>query len=240
MLKAARHPDAPAPRRQTRTRASPLTWYQVGQPDLRYGEHEGTLVGELGLANTARNSRTGSAPSRTALRTAPCTNASRTGHYLDTHDGRGGAKVLIFGLVALRVFLAGDAAHIHSPAGGQGMNTGIQDAHNLGWKLAAIANGVPPALLDTYETERRPVAAGVLALSNAPAPDASGARYRHPTRHEHAPARRRLPRLRSGPGRSQRHCSAPRGRPAPRTPPSYADVGVTSLVGAVTGPGSSV
>lgn len=66
-----------------------------------------------------------------------------------------------------RVFLAGDAAHIHSPAGGQGMNTGIQDAHNLGWKLAAVAKGASPALLDSYEAERRPVAAGVLALSNA-------------------------------------------------------------------------
>lgn len=66
-----------------------------------------------------------------------------------------------------RVFLAGDAAHIHSPAGGQGMNTGIQDARNLGWKLAAVVNGATPALLDSYEAERRPVAAGVLALSNA-------------------------------------------------------------------------
>jgi 2-polyprenyl-6-methoxyphenol hydroxylase-like FAD-dependent oxidoreductase len=66
-----------------------------------------------------------------------------------------------------RVFLAGDAAHIHSPAGGQGMNTGIQDAHNLGWKLAAVAFGASPTLLDTYEAERRPVAAHVLELSNA-------------------------------------------------------------------------
>ncbi|HEY3559752.1 MAG TPA: FAD-dependent oxidoreductase [Kribbella sp.] len=65
-----------------------------------------------------------------------------------------------------RVFLAGDAAHIHSPAGGQGMNTGIQDAYNLGWKLAAVVNGASPELLDTYEAERRPIAAGVLALSN--------------------------------------------------------------------------
>ncbi|MHA7984999.1 FAD-dependent oxidoreductase [Rathayibacter sp. CAU 1779] len=65
-----------------------------------------------------------------------------------------------------RVFLAGDAAHIHSPAGGQGMNTGIQDAHNLGWKLAAVELGAAPTLLDSYEAERRPVAAGVLALSN--------------------------------------------------------------------------
>ncbi|WP_437676557.1 FAD-dependent monooxygenase [Sorangium sp. So ce131] len=58
-----------------------------------------------------------------------------------------------------RVFLAGDAAHIHSPAGGQGMNTGIQDACNLAWKLAAVAQGRMPAwLLDTYEMERLPVA----------------------------------------------------------------------------------
>jgi len=64
-----------------------------------------------------------------------------------------------------RVFLAGDAAHIHPPAGGQGMNTGIQDAYNLGWKLAAVAKGASPTLLDSYEAERRPIAIGVLALS---------------------------------------------------------------------------
>lgn len=57
-----------------------------------------------------------------------------------------------------RVFLAGDAAHIHLPAGGQGMNVGIQDAMNLGWKLAAVIKGeAPEELLDTYEAERRPV-----------------------------------------------------------------------------------
>jgi 2-polyprenyl-6-methoxyphenol hydroxylase-like FAD-dependent oxidoreductase len=59
------------------------------------------------------------------------------------------------------VFLAGDAAHVHSPAGGQGLNTGVQDAFNLGWKLATGDN----ALLDTYEAERLPVAAGVLGIS---------------------------------------------------------------------------
>ena len=64
------------------------------------------------------------------------------------------------------VFLAGDAAHIHSPAGGQGMNTGIQDAYNLGWKLATVWKGGSSALLDSYEAERRPVAAHVLALSD--------------------------------------------------------------------------
>jgi 2-polyprenyl-6-methoxyphenol hydroxylase-like FAD-dependent oxidoreductase len=65
------------------------------------------------------------------------------------------------------IFLAGDAAHIHSPYGGQGMNTGIQDAYNLGWKFAAVTNGAAPTLLDSYEAERRPVAAGILKLSNA-------------------------------------------------------------------------
>jgi 2-polyprenyl-6-methoxyphenol hydroxylase-like FAD-dependent oxidoreductase len=65
-----------------------------------------------------------------------------------------------------RTFLAGDAAHVHTPAGGQGMNTGIQDAYNLGWKLAAVIGGANPTLLDTYEEERLPVAASVLGLSN--------------------------------------------------------------------------
>ncbi|HTU46795.1 MAG TPA: FAD-dependent oxidoreductase [Bryobacteraceae bacterium] len=64
-----------------------------------------------------------------------------------------------------RVFLTGDAAHVHSPAGGQGMNTGIQDAYNLGWKLGCVLEGAPDALLDTYEEERLPVAANVLGLS---------------------------------------------------------------------------
>jgi 2-polyprenyl-6-methoxyphenol hydroxylase-like FAD-dependent oxidoreductase len=64
-----------------------------------------------------------------------------------------------------RVFVAGDAAHVHTPAGGQGMNTGIQDAFNLGWKLAAVHRGADSALLDSYEAERLPVARHVLALS---------------------------------------------------------------------------
>jgi 2-polyprenyl-6-methoxyphenol hydroxylase-like FAD-dependent oxidoreductase len=67
-----------------------------------------------------------------------------------------------------RVFLAGDAAHVHSPAGGQGMNTGLQDAANLGWKLAAVTRGqAPDGLLDTYESERHPVGHLVLRSSGA-------------------------------------------------------------------------
>jgi 2-polyprenyl-6-methoxyphenol hydroxylase-like FAD-dependent oxidoreductase len=65
------------------------------------------------------------------------------------------------------VLLAGDAVHIHTPAGGQGMNTGITDAHNLGWKLALVADGrAPDRLLDTYGAERQPVAEQVLGLTH--------------------------------------------------------------------------
>ena len=62
-----------------------------------------------------------------------------------------------------RVLLAGDAAHVHGPAGGQGLNVGVQDAVNLGWKLAQVVNKTSPeSLLDTYHAERHPVGARVL------------------------------------------------------------------------------
>lgn len=64
-----------------------------------------------------------------------------------------------------RIFLAGDAAHAHTPAGAQGLNTGVQDSYNLGWKLAQVIAGAPTELLDTYESERQPIAATVLGLS---------------------------------------------------------------------------
>jgi 2-polyprenyl-6-methoxyphenol hydroxylase-like FAD-dependent oxidoreductase len=67
-----------------------------------------------------------------------------------------------------RVLLAGDSAHVHPPAGGQGLNLGIQDSFNLGWKLAAQVNGwAPDGLLDSYHTERHPVAADVLENTRA-------------------------------------------------------------------------
>lgn len=66
-----------------------------------------------------------------------------------------------------RVFVAGDAAHVHSPAGGQGLNTGLQDAFNLAWKLALVLRGqVPESLLDTYQAERHPVGQQVLRTSD--------------------------------------------------------------------------
>lgn len=65
-----------------------------------------------------------------------------------------------------RAFIAGDAAHIHSPTGGLGLNTGMQDAYNLAWKLALVIRGLAdPALLDSYESERTPVADAVLRLA---------------------------------------------------------------------------
>ena len=67
-----------------------------------------------------------------------------------------------------RVLLAGDAAHVHSPAGGQGLNIGVQDAVNLGWKLAQVVNGVAPdSLLDSYHAERHPIGARVLKTTMA-------------------------------------------------------------------------
>ncbi|GAA3567389.1 FAD-dependent monooxygenase [Nonomuraea rosea] len=79
------------------------------------------------------------------------------------HSERKQAEHYRFG----RVLLAGDAAHVHSPAGAQGMNTGIGDATNLGWKLAATVHGTAPAwLLDTYEAERHPVGERVLKVTD--------------------------------------------------------------------------
>lgn len=67
-----------------------------------------------------------------------------------------------------RISVGGDAAHIHSPAGAQGMNTGIQDMINLGWKLARVVRGeTPPALLDTYEADRLPVMRHVLSRTDS-------------------------------------------------------------------------
>ncbi|WP_320782731.1 FAD-dependent monooxygenase [Streptomyces sp. CRN 30] len=100
-----------------------------------------------------------------------------------------------------RVFLAGDAAHVHSPAGGQGMNTGLQDAANLSWKLAAVLRGhAPDGLLDTYQAERHPVgrtvlrsSGGIVRLAMADRPFTRGLRAAATTVLDHVgPARRRM------------------------------------------------
>src|SRR5256885_322022 len=87
--------------------------------------------------------------SRTAGRCARCTSPAAT-----YREGR--------------VLLAGDSARVHAPTGGQGLNIGVQDAVNLGWKLAQVVNGTSPeTLLDTYEAERHPIAAQVLRSTMA-------------------------------------------------------------------------
>jgi len=77
-----------------------------------------------------------------------------------------------------RVLIAGDAAHVHPPTGGQGLNTSVQDAYNLGWKLAAVVKGAADDLLDTYEAERRPVAAQMLGLATRLLDEAKDGRMR--------------------------------------------------------------
>ena len=100
-----------------------------------------------------------------------------------------------------RVLLAGDAAHVHPPQGGQGLNTGVQDAVNLGWKLAQVVNGTSPeSLLDTYHAERHPVGARVLQNTMAQValvrprrpPRGAAGHHDRPTGHGRAaPAHRR-------------------------------------------------
>jgi 2-polyprenyl-6-methoxyphenol hydroxylase-like FAD-dependent oxidoreductase len=116
----------------------------------------------------------------TAERPADVIDAGLVQHVLDTRGPRNtkvrevawGSQFHVSHKIAEhfrqgRVFLAGDAAHVHSPAGGQGMNRGIQDAFELGWLLAAALAGTPGLKLDTYEHRRRPVAKSTVRLTNA-------------------------------------------------------------------------
>jgi 2-polyprenyl-6-methoxyphenol hydroxylase-like FAD-dependent oxidoreductase len=111
--------------------------------------------------------------------TPPNPGTAEIQDLIDRHTGRSGIRVRAVLWASIwrsnvrladryrdgRVFLAGDSAHVHPPAGGLGMNTSVQDAANLGWKLAHVLAGAPAGLLDTYEQERRPVAAEVLGFS---------------------------------------------------------------------------
>lgn len=120
----------------------------IAQPDGADPTHEPTLAEFQALVNAL-------GPAGTRLRDPVWLAAFHLHHRKVTHYRHG------------RVFLAGDAAHIHSPAGGQGMNTGIQDAHNLAWKIAFVLhNGARDTLLDTYHTERDAVGTQVLRVSD--------------------------------------------------------------------------
>ncbi|MFI5508151.1 FAD-dependent monooxygenase [Mycobacterium sp. NPDC051804] len=102
-------------------------------------------------------------PEPTTARNMRWSSVFRISHRIVDAYGRG------------RVFVAGDAAHIHPPTGAQGMNTGIQDAHNLAWKLAlAVSGRAAPALLDSYDAERRPVGEEVVGRTVRSARDGIG------------------------------------------------------------------
>ncbi len=145
-------------------------------------------------------------PEPTTARNLRWSSVFRISHRIVDAYGRG------------RVFVAGDAAHIHPPTGAQGMNTGIQDAHNLAWKLAlAVAGHAAPGLLDSYDAERRPVGEEVVGRTVRSAregigADSTDADVRHPPR---SPAAHRL---RGQPDRRRgRGCAcARRDRPDPR------------------------
>lgn len=132
-----------------------------------------------------------------------------------------------------RVLLAGDAAHIHSPAGGQGLNTSVQDAYNLGWKLGRVLScGAGPALLDSYEAERLPLAAEVLGLSTRL--HRSGSRRRGPETQQLGIAYRDSPlsrELRANPGGTLRA-----GDRAPDAVCTTADGSTLRLFDAFRGP----
>jgi 2-polyprenyl-6-methoxyphenol hydroxylase-like FAD-dependent oxidoreductase len=103
-------------------------------------------------------------PAPTTARNLRWSSVFRISHRIVNAYGRG------------RVFVAGDAAHIHPPTGAQGMNTGIQDAHNLAWKLAlAVSGRAAPGLLDSYDAERRPVGEEVVGRTVRSARDGIGA-----------------------------------------------------------------
>ncbi len=151
-------PDSPLSRdawhRWTRDQASHLALCPLIGTDLFQLQAVIPTEGEPDLGREALQAMIDSRTGRADIRVAEVTWASAF---------RGGAR-LADRFVNGRVILMGDAAHVHPPTGGQGLNTSVQDAWNLGWKLALAVQGGPD-LLDTYERERREVAAGVLGLS---------------------------------------------------------------------------
>ena len=144
---------------------------EVRKTQLRFG------AGPSGTGSTASSCPPrgwpGTARSRRPSRSSSSSCGRSPGTDFGVHSPRwlsrfGDATRLAERYRVGRVLLAGDAAHIHPPIGGQGLNLGIQDAFNLGWKLAAEVGGwAPERLLDTYHTERHPVAADVLDNTRA-------------------------------------------------------------------------
>lgn len=135
--------------------AGPLAICPLAGTDLFQIQAPVPLEGDIGLSAAALTERVALHTARTDITVHSVAwastynmNARLADRYRDRH-----------------VFLVGDAAHVHPPTGGQGLNTSVQDAYNLGWKLAAVLAGAPDGLLETYEAERRPVAADVLGLS---------------------------------------------------------------------------
>jgi 2-polyprenyl-6-methoxyphenol hydroxylase-like FAD-dependent oxidoreductase len=138
---------------------TPTTWRVMaieaaGAPDRVVGDHADVSTYELSLANLQRIVNDPTYGSVT-LRDAAWPTRFRLHHRQAAQYQKG------------RIFLAGDAAHIHSPVGAQGMNTGIQDAWNLGWKLALVARGrADNRLIDTYNDERWPVGRTLLRATD--------------------------------------------------------------------------
>jgi 2-polyprenyl-6-methoxyphenol hydroxylase-like FAD-dependent oxidoreductase len=132
------------------TGACPLPHGEQFQWMIRLGPDEDPPVGEDQITARIR-AHTGN--KRLAVHNITWTSVFRPNIRLAENYRRG------------RIFLAGDAAHVHPPTGAQGLNTGVQDAYNLGWKFGQVLAGAPPELLDTYEAERQPIAEAVLGLS---------------------------------------------------------------------------
>jgi 2-polyprenyl-6-methoxyphenol hydroxylase-like FAD-dependent oxidoreductase len=150
----------------------------IGEPvsDIRHGDRGINAIGKVEDGKRARvvliepHVRQGDGPTLDDLREALIAvygtdygvhNVTFLSRFTDTTRQAASYR-------AERVLLAGDAAHVHSPAGGQGLNIGVQDAVNLGWKLAQVVSGTSPeTLLDTYQAERHPIGARVLKLTMA-------------------------------------------------------------------------
>ena len=154
---------ASAHRRHNRYRVSMLV-----PPDLAAGPSDGVAHGFEGQRKPELHHIQAvfdrMSPEPTTARNLRWSSVFRISHRIVDAYGRG------------RVFVAGDAAHIHPPTGAQGMNTGIQDAHNLAWKLAlAVSGHAAPALLDSYDAERRPVGEEVVGRTVRSAREGIGA-----------------------------------------------------------------